>query len=319
MHKLNLSIIMADIFSLRALQAFEAAARLGSFALAAEELSISPAAVSQLIRGLEDQTGRRLFDRAKRGIQLNEAGREALPRLSAAFQDIRETSQILRHRIAPSRLVISVPPSVATGWLPGKLADFLAQKPDVSLRLREDHGPLDLEVQRIDIRLSYGTFPNEAARVVSEIPESVVAVCTKTYFDHHNANAGYGFFPRGSLISTDWGGISASFPSWPDFLGEEIRRPTHTVASSHAALSMAQAGLGVALVQKLYAAEPLRRGQLVLASPKHLVMAQNYCVSVRHAVSTRPLVVQFANWLTACLQTDINIPPDPVINITQSH
>ncbi len=310
---------MADIFSLRALQAFEAAARLGSFALAAEELSISPAAVSQLIRGLEDQTGRRLFDRAKRGIQLNEAGREALPRLSAAFQDIRETSQILRHRIAPSRLVISVPPSVATGWLPGKLADFLAQKPDVSLRLREDHGPLDLEVQRIDIRLSYGTFPNEAARVVSEIPESVVAVCTKTYFDHHNANAGYGFFPRGSLISTDWGGISASFPSWPDFLGEEIRRPTHTVASSHAALSMAQAGLGVALVQKLYAAEPLRRGQLVLASPKHLVMAQNYCVSVRHAVSTRPLVVQFANWLTACLQTDINIPPDPVINITQSH
>ncbi len=310
---------MADIFSLRALQAFEAAARLGSFALAAEELSISPAAVSQLIRGLEDQTGRRLFDRAKRGIQLNEAGREALPRLSAAFQDIRETSQILRHRIAPSRLVISVPPSVATGWLPGKLADFLARKPDVSLRLREDHGPLDLEVQRIDIRLSYGTFPNEAARVVSEIPESVVAVCTKTYFDHHNANAGYGFFPRGSLISTDWGGISASFPSWPDFLGEEIRRPTHTVASSHAALSMAQAGLGVALVQKLYAAEPLRRGQLVLASPKHLVMAQNYCVSVRHAVSTRPLVVQFANWLTACLQTDINIPPDPVIDIAQSN
>lgn len=310
---------MADIFSLRALQAFEAAARLGSFALAAEELSISPAAVSQLIRGLEDQTGRRLFDRAKRGIQLNEAGREALPRLSAAFQDIRETSQILRHRIAPSRLVISVPPSVATGWLPGKLADFLAQKPDVSLRLREDHGPLDLEVQRIDIRLSYGTFPNEAARVVSEIPESVVAVCTKTYFDHHNANAGYGFFPRGSLISTDWGGISASFPSWPDFLGEEIRRPTHTVASSHAALSMAQAGLGVALVQKLYAAEPLRRGQLVLASPKHLVMAQNYCVSVRHAVSTRPLVVQFANWLTACLQTDINIPPDRVIDIAQSN
>ena len=120
---------MAEIFSLRALQAFEAAARLGSFALAAEELGNSPAAVSQLIRGLEDQTGRRLFDRARRGIQLNEAGREALPRLSAAFQDIRETSQILRHRIAPSRLVISVPPSVATGWLPGELADFLPWNP----------------------------------------------------------------------------------------------------------------------------------------------------------------------------------------------
>ena len=310
---------MAEIFSLRALQAFEAAARLGSFALAAEELGNSPAAVSQLIRGLEDQTGRRLFDRARRGIQLNEAGREALPRLSAAFQDIRETSQILRHRIAPSRLVISVPPSVATGWLPGKLADFLALEPDVSLRLREDHGPLDLEAQQIDIRLSYGTFPNEVARVVSEVPEGVVAVCTKTYFDQHNANADHEFFPRGSLISTDWGGISASFPSWLDFLGEEIKRPTHTVASSHAALSMAQAGLGVALVQKLYAAEPLRRGQLVLASPKHFKMTQNYCVSVRHAISTRPLVVQFANWLTTCLQTDTRIPLGPITNVIQSN
>lgn len=196
---------MAEIFSLRALQAFEAAARLGSFALAAEELRSSPGAVSQLIRGLEYQTGRRLFDRARRSILLNEAGREALPRLSAAFQDIRETSQILRHRIAPSQLVISVPPSVATGWLPRKLADFLALEPDVSLRLRGDHSPLDLEAQQIDMRLSQETFPNEVARVVSEVPEGVLAVCTKTYFDQYNANADYEFFPRGSLISTYWG------------------------------------------------------------------------------------------------------------------
>ena len=104
-------------------------------------------------------------------------------------------------------------------------------------------------------------------------------MCTKTYFDQHNANADHEFFPRGSLISTDWGGISASFPSWLDFLGEEIKRPTHTVASSYAALSMAQAGLGVALVQKLYAAEPLRRGQLVLASLKLLNDAELLRVS----------------------------------------
>ena len=65
---------MAEIFSLRALQAFEAAARLGSFALAAEELGNSPAAVSQLIRGLEGQTGRRLFDRQGAAYSLTKRG-----------------------------------------------------------------------------------------------------------------------------------------------------------------------------------------------------------------------------------------------------
>ncbi|MBU2983036.1 LysR family transcriptional regulator [Lentibacter algarum] len=296
---------MADTLSLRALQAFEAAARLGSFARAAEELGISPAAVSQLIRGLEEQTGRRLFDRAKRSIQLNEAGREALPRLTAAFQDIRETSQILHHRVAQSRLVVSVPPSVATSWLPRRLPEFLVKEPNVSLRTREDHGPLDLEAERIDIRLSYGSFPNEVARIVSEVSDDVVAVCTKAYFDDHNCAADLGFFSTARLIETDWGGVAASFPSWTEFLGEPPSRQTHIVASSHAALSMAKAGLGVALVQKLYAAEPLRRGDLVLASPKRLAMPQSYCLSVRQAVSTRPMVVQFATWLTACLQADI--------------
>ena len=83
---------MPQYVSLKGLQAFELAARLGSFVAAAEALSVSPAAVSQLIRGLESQVGRKLFHRINRGITLTEAGREVLPRLSAAFEELHGVS-----------------------------------------------------------------------------------------------------------------------------------------------------------------------------------------------------------------------------------
>ncbi|WP_292228981.1 LysR family transcriptional regulator, partial [Mesorhizobium sp.] len=79
---------MVALPSLRGLQAFEAAARTGSFAAAAEELSISAAAVSQLIRTVEEQMGRQLFHRVNRRAVLTEAGVEMLPRLRMAFREI---------------------------------------------------------------------------------------------------------------------------------------------------------------------------------------------------------------------------------------
>ncbi len=78
---------MSDFPSLKGMRAFEAAARTGSFAAAAAELSVSPAAIGQLIRSLEDQVGRKLFLRINRGITPTEAGLEVLPRLSVIFDE----------------------------------------------------------------------------------------------------------------------------------------------------------------------------------------------------------------------------------------
>ena len=102
--------------SLKGLQAFEAAARTGSFAAAAEELSVSAAAVSQLIRTVEEQMGRQLFHRVSRKVVLTEAGVEMLPRLTMAFQEIGSVSRELGGDAFRPRLVVSVPPSMAMGW-----------------------------------------------------------------------------------------------------------------------------------------------------------------------------------------------------------
>src|SRR5882757_2740019 len=150
---------MAALPSLRGLQAFEAAARSGSFAAAAEELSISAAAVSQLIRTVEEQMGRKLFHRVNRRVVLTEAGIEMLPRLTMAFQEI---GSIARGGDAfRPRLVISVPPSMAMGWLSERLAGFVASHGavDISLRGDDDRVPFDREL--IDIRLSFGPHYRE--------------------------------------------------------------------------------------------------------------------------------------------------------------
>src|SRR5262245_18475118 len=104
---------MTTLPSLRTLQAFESAARNGTFVAAAEELAISPAAVSQLIATLEDHVGRQLFHRTNRRAVLTEAGREVLPRLTLAFDELTGVARDLIGSTHRARLVLSVPPSVA--------------------------------------------------------------------------------------------------------------------------------------------------------------------------------------------------------------
>ena len=100
---------MPSLPSMKGLQAFEAAARNGSFAAAADELSVSPAAVSQLVRALEEQIGRKLFHRVKRSVVPTEAGLEVLPRLSVAFEELDGVSRRLTGTSGRARITISVP------------------------------------------------------------------------------------------------------------------------------------------------------------------------------------------------------------------
>ncbi|WP_166417530.1 LysR family transcriptional regulator [Cochlodiniinecator piscidefendens] len=299
---------MAGSFSLRALEAFEVAARRGSFVLAAEELGISPSAVSQLIRMLEEQSGRRLFERVKRGIQLSEAGRDAFPRLQAAFYDIRETSEELRRSVGPSRLVISVPPSIASVWLPKKLGEFVEQYPNVGLRIREDHDPVDLEEQRIDIRLSYGPFPQPAAKIVANLQDHCVAVCAPSYLDNFVGTKHLKHDTDCRLITTDWGGDAARFPTWSDFFGQEHTNVGHTVSSSQSAVSLARCGMGIALVQVLFVSQYLRENHLILADQKKLTMDQPYCLSIRNVSLQRPIVKQFARHFEAIINKAVASP-----------
>ncbi|TRC95424.1 LysR family transcriptional regulator [Mesorhizobium sp. WSM4303] len=287
---------MAALPSLKGLQAFEAAARSGSFAAAAEELSISAAAVSQLIRTVEEQMGRKLFHRVNRRVVLTEAGVEMLPRLTLAFEEI---GSIARGGDAfRPRLVISVPPSMAMGWLSQRLAGFVASHGAVDISLRGDDDPVPFDRELIDIRLSFGPHYREHP-TEDIVRDAVYPVCAPGLAATIKPDS----LVRMPLIHTDWGPTGASFPSWRNWFEAAGIEPGRAVQrglsanSSRAALDLAISGLGVTLAQGIYCAQALEDGRLVRANALSIALRQPYCLTIPERSARRDVVAAFRNWL----------------------
>ncbi|CDX33330.1 LysR substrate-binding protein [Mesorhizobium plurifarium] len=291
-------MIMATLPSLRGLQAFEAAARTGSFAAAAEELSISAAAVSQLIRTVEEQMGRKLFHRINRRAVLTEAGVEMLPRLSMAFREISSVARDVGGDAFRPRLVVSVPPSMAMGWLSERIVSFIASHGAADISLRGDDDPVPFDPELIDIRLSYG--PHYREHPTEEVVrDAVYPVCAPTLAGATGSESLAGL----PLIHTDWGPTGASFPSWRNWFaaaGSEPGRAAQrglSANSSRAALDLAISGLGVALAQGIYCAQALEDGRLVRAAAQSLELRQPYCLTIPERSARRDIVGAFRQWL----------------------
>jgi LysR family glycine cleavage system transcriptional activator len=295
---------MDTVPSLRGLQAFDFAARTGSFAAAAQELNVSPAAISQLVRMLEDQLGRRLFHRQNRRIVLTEAGREVQPRLSAAFEELRQVSRELRGGETRPSLTISVPPSMLTGWLPMLIGDFIAAHGFVDISMRGEDDPVSFERDGIDLRLSYGRFhyPKQMTREI--VTDAVYPVCSPGFLNDHGPFETATAILSTPLIHTDWGPIAATYPSWQSWseargvgASPQIRHGL-TVNGSRAALDLAEHGHGVALGQGIYVAPLIKQGRLVIALSEPYRLSQPYCLTVPEPSARKPVVAVFLDWLT---------------------
>ncbi|AZN99025.1 LysR family transcriptional regulator [Mesorhizobium sp. M9A.F.Ca.ET.002.03.1.2] len=293
---------MVALPSLRGLQAFEAAARTGSFAAAAEELSVSAAAVSQLIRTVEQQMGRKLFHRVNRRVVLTEAGVEMLPRLTMAFHEIGSVSRELGGDAFRPRLVVSVPPSMAMGWLSQRLAGFVASHGAVDISLRGDDDPVPFDRELIDIRLSYGPHYREHP-TEDIVRDAVYPVCAPGFA--RAIKPGGGPLAGLSLIHTDWGPTGAAFPSWRTWFeaaeiepGRAARRGL-SANSSRAALDLAISGLGVALAQGVFCADAVEDSRLVRPVARALELRQPYCLTIPERSARRDVVAAFRKWLIA--------------------
>jgi LysR family glycine cleavage system transcriptional activator len=302
-------MIMATLPSLKGLQAFEAAARTGSFAAAAEELSVSAAAISQLIRTVEEQMGRKLFHRVNRRVVLTEAGVEMLPRLTMAFLEIGSVSRELGGGGFRPRLVVSVPPSMAMGWLSQRLAGFVASHGAVDISLRGDDDPVPFDRELIDIRLSYGPHYREHP-TEDIVRDAVYPVCAPRLADAIKPE-GLASLP---LIHTDWGPTGASFPSWRNWYeaaGIEPRRAAQrglSANSSRAALDLAISGLGVALAQGIYCAAAVEDGRLIRPAARALELRQPYCLTIPERSARRDVVAAFRQWLINECQRAVGSP-----------
>jgi len=161
---------------LNALKAFESAARHLSVKLAAEELYVTPGAVSQMLKTLETHLGVKLFERVPRGIYLTDAGRDYLPSIRNAFRQIAEASRRVAASTDVGTLTVSVTPFFASAWLVPRLASFQDTHPEIDLQIVTSSALVDFSRNGVDVAVRHGLGRYPGLRSDRVVTVEMVAV-----------------------------------------------------------------------------------------------------------------------------------------------
>lgn len=251
---------MADIFKvpLNALRAIEIVARTGTLSAAAEELGVTPGAVSQHINRAEARLGVHLFERTPRGLVSTPALDAALPALQAGFRSIAEALALID---ADQRgmLTITTAPTFAARWLVQRLGAFTRANPDIEIRFVATTDVIDLARSDVDcaIRLGRGAWSGVVAEKL--LPQPFFPVCAPVWRDRLGEPADLGNVPiiadEGTMVDWDAWFRAAGAPM-PKLSGPSFTDP---ILALEAALS----GQGVMLAWQMVVADALDAGRLV--------------------------------------------------------
>lgn len=290
---------------LNALRAFEAAARTGSYVAAAEELRVSPAAVSQQVRNLEEFLGKKLFMRFNNRVVLTDAGQTVFAGSADALQSISALTEQVMSGNTRSRLVVSVITSVAERWLEPRLAAFALKEKALRIELRVEADPVDFARHNIDLRICYGTNQYPEMNTIRLLQDEVLPLCSPAYLER-NRNAttqGMDGVPDDDLIHTSWGPSFVSHPTWHEWFAKSgTKRPNDTkgyqVGMSSLALDLARDGVGVALGQRMIAGADLAAGRLVPLSDIAIELGHPYCLVHPRSKARKFGLQALIDWLT---------------------
>lgn len=289
---------------LNGIRAFEAAARHMSFAKAAEELGVTPAAVSQQIRTLEDYLGVELFRRTKRAIFLTDTAQAMLPDVREGFDLVAAGLARARVRRSRRQLVVSVTPSVAAKWLMPRLERFIVQHPDVDVRLDTTTRLVDFTREDVDIAVRYGGGNYPGLEVTPLMTEEVFPVCGRRLVQGRHPLRVIDDLCHHTLIHDDSMPDGSAFPSWAGWLeaagapGIDATRGLH-VNSSMLAIQAAIEGQGVALGRSVLVEDDLATGRLVRPFALTLPLSFGYYIVHPKGLAKDSRVPQFRRWLLA--------------------
>jgi LysR family glycine cleavage system transcriptional activator len=288
---------------LNALRAFEAAARHLNFSRAADELSVTPGAVSQQIQNLEDYIGAALFKRTPKGLLLTDAAQIALPALREAFDRLAEAASMLTAAVDGRRLTVSVAPSFAAKWLVPRLGKFEEAHPMVDVWVSAGMELVDFASGEVDVAIRYG--PGRYPGVESQrlMQETVIAVVSPELLISHPINDPADLAHQ-ILLHDGSPDADPSCPDWPMWLaargikGVDGQRGPRFNQSS-LVIEAAVGGRGVALAKRTLAQADLDAGRLV--APFQIATAVDFAYFVVYpkAKGRLPQVKAFVSWLTA--------------------
>jgi len=288
---------------LNALRAFEAAARHLNFSRAADELSVTPGAVSQQIQNLEDYVGAALFKRTPRGLLLTDAAQTALPALREAFDRLAEAASLLTAAVDGRRLTLTAAPSFAAKWLVPRLGKFETAFPQVDIWLSAGLELVDLTAGEVDVAIRYGAGRYPGLEVRRLMSETVIPVVSPGLLAT-TPLAAPGDLARHILLHDGSPEPDDSCPDWAMWLAargvkgvDGARGPRFNQSSL--VIEAAVNGRGVALAKRTLAQADLEAGRLI--APLQIATAVDFAYYLVHpkAKGRLPQVKAFVNWITA--------------------
>jgi DNA-binding transcriptional LysR family regulator len=282
---------------LKALLAFEASARLGSFSQGADELSVTASAISHQIGQLEAFLGIQLFQRHAGRAVLTSAGRLYAKEVERAFNVIGEATKYVAPQSQVGHLVIASGPSFAAKWLQPRLSEFLRIAPDIGVRLSTLSNHEELDTNRFDIAITYGR-PSATNRVIEPLlRERLRPLCSPALAA--NAN----LLEPADLAKTTLIHSSNGL-TWGEYLrhvglSDFRARKELWLDRSIMAIEAAAKGLGVVLESEILASEELQDGRLVapFSDPAFSVEVTSYYLVKPTGFKSGTQVAAFEAWL----------------------
>ncbi len=281
--------------SLRALHAFSLLAKHGRAARAAEDLGVTPSALTHLLRSLENELGAALVIRDGRGLALTEEGQRLSSNLGNSFDQIEHAVEAFRRR-SRTELRISTLSTVATRWLIPRLPDFQEKHPDIELLISTSMRVVDLDRESYDcaIRLGDGAWPHVERHMLWQ--EDLV-VAFAPHLSNGDPNPDIKLLDKLKLLHT-----SSRREDWPRWLnGTGLPHPDQTSGamfeSRNMAIQAAVAGMGAIAIDTRFVEQEVAAGHLVVPDWPRLSLESGYWF-VRNA--NRPLtrpVASFQKWL----------------------
>ncbi|WP_439887907.1 LysR family transcriptional regulator [Pseudomonas sp. MBLB4123] len=276
---------------LNALRGFEAAARLGSFHKAAEELHLTQSAISQQIRSLEGYLEQPLFHRSGRSVSLTDAGYDLLSTTQSLLQQLAVGIRRLEQYRKPNQLVVNTTPAFARHWLLPRLGDFQRRHPEIDLWLFTTDEPPDMASQTIDIAVRDDIAAQAECSFQVLLRDRLYPACHPRLLEMPAA-----------ARNTLHGEREMDWSHWAVEAGIDVGQQGHGLNFSDPGLLLDAAcqGLGIALVSQLLAAQA-QAGGLLQPLAEQRVRGPSWAWLIHRDSESSPLTRGFCAWLRGAL------------------
>jgi len=314
---------MAENLSLNALRAFESVARHGSFKAAAEELFVTPAAISQQIKSLEDNLGVKLFHRQSRSITLTKNAQRGIAKASEGFNNLTEAIQLIKAENDNTTLTVWSSPSFASKWLVPRLAEFTRANPGIDLEIsaerslidtgeNNEKGSIQLDMfkrEEVDIAIRFGQGVYDNCTVDKLFEVSAIPLCSPELLKGKHALTTPDDLRHQTLLhdATPYEG-RPSWSVWLEAAGVENIDAEHgiTFNSVNLALAAAAEGQGVVFTLEALAQDDIEAGRLVAPFDLSLPMSFAYYMITLEEFAEKPKVKRFRDWLLTKAHSETN-------------